>query len=118
MTRQRFTSVQRVLRGLSCTHRRMRYRRCAHCSRACRVECPDCGLSEQLPDESNGDMEEIPNVTIHGVGNRAFALSEADGSLNCWQTVEEVDDEIEEDDDDPDNTDDWIVDDVGLGDPT
>jgi hypothetical protein len=67
------------------------------------AECSDCGLSDQLPDESDGDMEEIPNVTIHGLGNRAFALSEADGSLNCWQTVEEVDDEIEEDDDDVDD---------------
>lgn len=40
----RMTSIERILRGISCVHKRMRYASCGYCPKSCRVECPDCGL--------------------------------------------------------------------------
>lgn len=47
-----------VLKGLSCTHRRMRGEACIYCVergiKVCRYECPDCGLSWVLGEGERG----------------------------------------------------------------
>lgn len=46
--RSRLRSALALLRGLTCAHRRMRYKRCSECvktgSPCGNLECPDCGL--------------------------------------------------------------------------
>jgi hypothetical protein len=45
------TRFERILRGLSCVHPRMRAVSCGECSRPCRIECPDCGLTWMFEDD-------------------------------------------------------------------
>lgn len=54
VARRTLSEIARILRGISCGHSRMRYVSCGHCPAACRVECPDCGLTWMLYEDING----------------------------------------------------------------
>jgi hypothetical protein len=43
-------NVRNILRGIMCSHRRMRRVTCAYCTSPCAVWCPDCALFWLLED--------------------------------------------------------------------
>lgn len=54
---ERLRDLMRRLRGMSCEHKRMRYASCQYCKKRkmpCRVECPDCGLTWELYEGTDG----------------------------------------------------------------
>ena len=44
-------NVDQILKGITCTHKKMRYMKCQNCKKSCRVECPDCGLYWMFEDD-------------------------------------------------------------------